>query len=148
MWFYDGLEFTDEMIGDNVGFVYMIINHSNNKKYIGKKLFTKSKSYQKNKKKRKTRVSSDWLNYYGSNKELIHDVKSLDKHQISREILRLCKSKGELSYYETKYIFDSDSLLRDDYYNSWVSCRINANVLMNIKKNKALLFNKFEVSSS
>ena len=72
MWFYDGLEFTDEMIGDNVGFVYMIINHSNNKKYIGKKLFTKSKSYQKNKKKRKTRVSSDWLNYYGSNKELIH----------------------------------------------------------------------------
>ena len=52
MWLYQGKSFTEEMIGDNVGFVYLITNHSSGKSYVGKKLFTKSKSYQKNKKSR------------------------------------------------------------------------------------------------
>ena len=48
-----------------------------------------------------------------------------------KEILHLCKNLSELSYRETKEIFVQDALLRDDFYNSWVSCRINAN---NLKK--------------
>ena len=51
MWLYNRIEFTENMIGDNVGFVYLITNTTNGKQYIGKKLFTKSKTYQKNKKK-------------------------------------------------------------------------------------------------
>lgn len=122
MWLFDGIEFTEEMISDNVGFVYIIINMTNGKKYIGKKLFTKSKTYQKNKKKKKTRVSSDWITYTGSNDQLNEDVKNGD--QIKKEIIHLCKSKGWCAYYETKEIFDNNAILNEQFYNHWVSCKI------------------------
>ena len=122
MWIYDGKEFTEDMIGENVGFVYLITNLTNNKEYVGKKSFTKSKTYQKNKKKKKTRVSSDWISYTGSNEQLNIDIKNGD--QIRKEIIHLCKSKGYMSYLETKEILVRDCLLNDKYYNYWVSCKI------------------------
>jgi hypothetical protein len=123
MWIYNEVEFTEDMIGDNVGFVYIITNTTNGKSYIGKKLFTKSKTYQKNKKKKKTRVSSDWKTYTGSNEELNEDIKN--GHVIKKKILHLCKSKGFCSYYETKEILDRNCLILGDFwYNSWVSCKI------------------------
>lgn len=128
MWVYNDKEFTEDMIGEAVGFVYLIYNETLEKSYIGKKLFTKSKSYQKNKKKKKKRVTSGWQSYYGSNKELQEDVKK-QYYIIKRTILRLCYSKSELSYYETKLIFENDCLLSEDWYNSWVSCRINKNTI-------------------
>ena len=105
-----------------IGFVYLITNHSNNKQYIGKKLFTKSKIYQKNNKKKRKRVSSDWMTYTGSNEELNEDVKKGDS--ITKTILHLCKSKGFCSYYESKEILTRDCLLSDKYYNTWLSVRI------------------------
>jgi hypothetical protein len=132
MWKYEGELFEDDDIGDYIGFVYIIINHTANKKYIGKKLFTKSKSYQKNKKTKKRRVSSDWKKYYGSNKELIQDVKN--GHECSRQILHLCYTKSELNYIESKLIFTNDCLILDEWYNSWISCRINGNTLSHMKE--------------
>ena len=122
MWLYNDQEFTEDMIGDYIGFVYLITNHSNNKQYIGKKLFTKSKIYQKNNKKKRKRVSSDWMTYTGSNEELNEDVKKGDS--ITKTILHLCKSKGFCSYYESKEILTRDCLLSDKYYNTWLSVRI------------------------
>ena len=84
MWLYNDIEFTEDMISDNVGFVYIISNLTNNKLYVGRKLFTKSKTYQKNNKKKKTRVSSDWLTYTGSNEQLNIDIKNGD--QIKKEV--------------------------------------------------------------
>jgi hypothetical protein len=122
MWLYNGSEFTEDMISDNVGFVYVITNLTNNKQYVGKKLFTKSKTYQKNKKKKKTRVSSDWMIYTGSNEQLNIDIKNGD--QIKKEIIHLCTSKGWMTYIETKEILVRDCLLSENYYNYWVSCKI------------------------
>ena len=122
MWIYNGSEFTEDMIEDNVGFVYIITNLTNNKFYIGKKLFSKSKTYQKNKKKKKKRVSSNWVDYTGSNDQLNEDIKNGD--QVKKEIIHLCKSKGWMSYMETKEILVRDCLLNDKYYNTWISARI------------------------
>lgn len=122
MWLYNGTEFTEEMIDNNVGFVYQIENLTNGKKYVGKKLFTKSKTYQKNKKKKRKKVQSDWMTYTGSNEELNQDIKS--GHQIKKEILHLCQTKGWCTYHETKEILVRDCLVDNKYYNHWVSCKI------------------------
>lgn len=122
MWLYNETEFTEDMIGDNVGFVYLITNLTNNKMYVGKKLFTKSKTYQKNKKKKRTRVASDWITYTGSNEQLNEDIKN--GHVITKQILHLCKSKGWCSYLESKEILNRDCLILENYYNYWISCKI------------------------
>lgn len=123
-WIYQGQPFTEDMIGDWLGFVYQITNLDNGKKYIGRKLFTKSKTVQKNKKKKKTRAPSDWLTYTGSNAELNEAVK--DGARLHKEIIHLCASKGKLAYLESKEIFVRDALISDEYYNTWVSCRIRS----------------------
>lgn len=122
MWLYQGKEFTEDMIQDNIGFVYIILNHTNNKSYIGKKLFTKSKTFQKNKKKKRKRVASDWLTYTGSNEKLNEDIQN--GHVITKEILHLCKSKGFCTYLESKEILTRDCLLSENFYNFWLSCKI------------------------
>ena len=124
MWTYNGTEFNEDMIEDAVGFVYLIVNNDNRKHYIGKKLFTKSKQYQVKLKKKKKRVSSDWIEYVGSNVPLQEDIN--EGAVITKTILHLCKSKGWMSWLETKEIINRDALRDERYYNSWVSCKIHA----------------------
>jgi len=124
MWIYNGKEFTEEMVQAWVGFVYIIHIPSLQMNYVGRKLFTKSKTIQKNKKKKKTRVSSDWQNYCGSNEKLLEYVKLHGQEGLQKTILHLCKSKSWLSYMETKEIINRDAIIREDFFNSWFSCRI------------------------
>lgn len=107
-----------------VGFVYLITNRINDRKYIGKKGFTSTKTKQVKGKKKRFQVESDWKEYYGSNDELNKDVAEHGEENFSREILRLCKTKGEVSYFEAKYQFETDCVLRADYYNHWISVRV------------------------
>jgi len=132
MWFYNNEYF--DTVGDYVGFVYLITNQINNRKYIGKKNFYFSKTKILKGKKKRYKVESDWLDYYGSNKELAADVESLGKENFKREILRLCKSKGEFAYFEAKYQFDANVLESDEYYNSWIMCRIHKKHLTFLKQ--------------
>ena len=125
MWFYKNQEFTDEEIGDAFGFVYCITNLTNNRKYIGKKLFSKAGRKQVKGKVKKIRKPSDWLSYYGSNDELKKDVANLGAENFKREIIYLCQSRSECSYLETYEIFIRDALLREEYYNTWVTCKIH-----------------------
>lgn len=124
-WQYKGQEFTEDMIGDAYGFVYIIVNQTNNRKYIGKKFFSKAGYKTVKGKRKKIRKSSDWLTYYGSNKELQDDVKLLGAENFYREILYLCNSRSECSYKETAEIFNQKALLSEAYYNSWVTCKIH-----------------------
>jgi hypothetical protein len=123
MWFYNG-EYIDNP-GDYVGFVYLITNQITNRKYIGKKNFYFSRTKQVKGKKKRFKIESDWLDYYGSNKELAADVEKLGKENFKREILRLCKTKGEFGYFEAKYQFDNNVLENDDYYNTWIMVRVH-----------------------
>ena len=123
-WTYNTIEFTEDLIGDNYGFVYQITNLANNKKYIGKKFFYSTKTKQVKGKKKKVKVSSDWQTYYGSSDTLQKDVLQYGLENFKREIIHLCKSKGECGYLEAKEQFTNNVLEGDDYYNTWIMVRV------------------------
>tara|TARA_R100000734_G_C3318054_1_gene111794 strand:+ start:2514 stop:2915 length:402 start_codon:yes stop_codon:yes gene_type:complete len=128
MWFYNGHEFT-ETPKDYQGFVYCITELDTDKKYIGKKNFWRPKTLPKNSKRARrvrTKVESDWREYYGSNQKLQLLVEQRGEDNYKRTILRLCKTKGEMSYYEAKLQFEFDVLLREDYYNEFIGCKIHS----------------------
>lgn len=138
MWTYNE-QLYDETPEDYQGFVYMITDLTNNKKYIGKKFFWKPKTLPKTKTRKrrvKTRVESDWRSYYGSSAEVKSLVEERGAESFKREILRLCKTKGECSYYEAKLQFEYDVLLRDDFYNEFIGCKIHAKHLTTTKSTK------------
>jgi hypothetical protein len=117
-------EFTEDDIGDAFGFIYIITHNKTGQKYIGKKFFTKSKTKQVKGKKKRSRIKSDWETYWGSNKKLQEDVKKNGEDEYTREVLHLCKTRSECSYWETWEIFNRHALMHDSYYNEWVSCKI------------------------
>lgn len=133
MWTYN-TETIETLPEDCVGFVYMITNLTNSRMYIGKKLskFSKTtyktvtlKNGTKKKKKIKSKIDSDWMEYYGSSIELNKDVESFGKENFTREILFFCKSKAECSYVEAREQFSRRVLESDTYYNGQISCRIH-----------------------
>jgi len=128
MWIYNEQQFY-ETPSDYQGFVYVITELDTDKKYIGKKNFWRPKILPKNSKrarKIRTKVESDWQEYYGSSKEVQLLVESKGKSNYKREILRLCKTKGEMSYYEAKLQFENNVLLSDMYYNEFIGCKIHS----------------------
>jgi hypothetical protein len=76
-------------------------------------------------KKKRTTIDSDWRDYYGSNKELILDVKENGANNFKREIIRLCKTKGECNYQEAKLQFSLDVLEDLSYYNEWIMVKVS-----------------------
>ena len=127
-WTYQG-KTINELPSDCIGFVYLITNKTNNKKYIGKKLaqFKKTKPPLKGKKnRRRTTVESDWRDYWGSSDKLQADVEALGESKFTREILYFCPSKGVLSYLEAKEQFDRRVLETDEYYNGIINVRVGS----------------------
>lgn len=133
MWTFEN-EIVESLPDDCVGFVYLIVNKANGRKYIGKKLakFSKTttktvtlKNGAKKKKKVRSKIDSDWQDYYGSSNELSKDIDLLGKENFTREILYLCKSKAECSYIEAREQFTRKVLESDDYYNNNIMCRIH-----------------------
>ena len=114
-WKYNSVDFTDVPKGME-GFVYIITNIVNDKKYIGKKHFwTRQKDRKTGRRKTK---ESDWIDYWGSCDQLKEDVKELGKDKFLREILYLCPHKKSMSYYETYEQFNRNVLLSEEYYNT------------------------------
>ena len=101
---------------DNFGFVYKITNLTDGKFYIGKKVFWNNKKHKLTRKQlaeqsgpgRKPtheviRTESDWKTYWGSNKQLLADIKALGEDHFECLILHVCKTKKQLTYYEMHY---------------------------------------------
>ena len=123
-WQHNNKDFTEEQIQANYGFVYLITNLTNGKKYIGKKFFYSVKTKQVKGKKKRIKVPSDWQTYYGSSDSLKQDVLQLGYENFNREIIHLCRSKGECGYLEAKEQFVRGALESDDYYNTWIMVRV------------------------
>ena len=132
MWYYNNEEFNSTP-DEYQGFVYIITEISTDKKYIGKKNFWKPKTLPINKKRKRrvrTRTESDWREYYSSSHEMVALVEQNGVGNYRRDILKLCKTKGEMSYYEAKLQFEYDVLLREDYYNEFIGCKIHSKHLL------------------
>jgi hypothetical protein len=118
-------------INEYVGYVYITYHIPTGRQYIGKKNFFHTTNKKLGKKelleipvtrgKRPTKKQvikeSDWKTYYGSATE----IKSLPKEEMLRHVLKLCKNSKQLTYWETKYLFQYN-VLEDDHY-------INDNIL-------------------
>lgn len=125
MWTHQGSEFTENQIDKYIGYVYLITNKLNGRKYIGKKLFWFSKTRIVKGKKKKEKVLSDWESYWSSSEELKKDVKELGEENFTREILYLCSNKGTMSYLELREQIDRRVLETDEYYNGFVGGKIH-----------------------
>ena len=101
---------------DNFGFVYKITNLTDGRFYIGKKVFWNNKKHKLTRKQlaeqtgpgRKPtfeviKTESDWKTYWGSNKQLLADIKALGENHFECLILHVCKTKKQLTYYEMHY---------------------------------------------
>ena len=132
-WMYKGRAFTDEDIRDYKAFVYQITG-PNGKYYIGRKNFYTTKTFQKDGKKRKKLVISNYEDYYGSSVHLLNDIEALGKDLFTREILVLCKTKGISNYIEAKIQFEYGVLLDENSYNGIINCRVHASHVKSLKE--------------
>lgn len=114
-------------IDDYVGYIYVTLHLPTGRKYIGKKNFFHTTNKKLGKKelaelpvargkkptKKQVVKESDWKTYYGSAAE----IKVLPKDEMNRYVLKLCKNKKELTYWETKMLFQYNVLEDDRYIN-------------------------------
>jgi hypothetical protein len=123
-----------------VGFVYLITNNLTGRKYIGKKLAkfskttyrtVKQKNGIKKKKRIRSKIDSDWQQYYGSSAELTADIQRLGTENFIREILYYCASKSECSYIEAREQFSRRVLESQDYYNGHIQVRVHGRQILN-----------------
>ncbi len=132
-WFYHDTP-VETLPEECAGFVYLITNNLSGRKYIGKKLAkfsrttlktVKQKNGIKKKKKVRSKIDSDWREYWGSSPELSRDIEQLGTENFTRQILYYCKSKAECSYIEAREQFSRQVLESNDYYNGHVQVRVH-----------------------
>jgi hypothetical protein len=138
-WLYKN-SLVESLPEDCVGFVYLITNNISGRMYIGKKLakFSKTaykvvklKNGTKKRKKIRSKIDSDWQEYWSSSDELKKDIIVLGAENFAREILYYCKSKSECSYIEAREQFARRVLETEDYYNGHISVRVHGSHIIN-----------------
>ena len=143
MWFYKNIEVTPELYQQYreegfIGFVYVVTDNVNGMKYLGKKLWVSTRKLAplKGQKRKRTKVvETDWMTYYGSSEEVQKLVQEHGDKRFSREILQLCKTKGELNYVEAMLQFKLEVLLHSEvWYNGISQCKIHRNHAKSVQK--------------
>ena len=132
MWLYENkvIEKIEDFPENTFGFIYKITNKETGKFYIGKKQLISQTNVklgkkelaalpvQRGKKPTKKLVTkeSNWVDYWGSNKFLLDDIKKLGEDKFQREIIIICPSKKLLTYWELAIQCKYD-VLQVDCYN-------------------------------
>lgn len=131
MWLYENkvIEKIEDLPENTFGFIYKITNLKTDKFYIGKKQIMSKNNVklgkkelaalpiQRGKKPSKKLVikESNWVNYWGSNKFLLEDIKNLGQHNFKKEIIIICSSKKVLTYWELSMQCKYDVLTSNSY---------------------------------
>lgn len=125
-WIFNNVVITPETLNtkDFYGFVYKITNLTNHKFYIGRKNFRTQrkkqlpKKLQSTDKRKKTYTievkESDWIIYNSSCKTLVEEINKTPQ-LFKKEILLLCKTEKQLTYYEQYYQMIERVLFVDSY---------------------------------
>ena len=101
------------------GHIYLTYCEPEDKYYLGKKQYYNTITKKLGKKEiaalPKTRgrqkltkqviTESDWKTYYGSHPIVKKWVTNYKPEEITRSIVKLCKNKKELTYFENKYLY-------------------------------------------
>jgi len=117
-WLFRGEEVTPETLSPYFGFVYIITDIQNGKKYVGQKQIWFHRKVRGA--TRRKRTESDWRSYFSSNEELKMLAKE-DCSRFRREILHLCRSKGEMNWKEIEEIVMRRALYSEEYMNDNIS---------------------------
>ena len=131
-WTYQG-KIVEELPEDCEASVYLITNTTNDRKYVGKKLakFKKTRPPLKGRiNKRRSKVESDWRDYWGSSDQLQEDVNQIGEDKFTREILYYCPSRGVASYLEAREQFERRVLEKDEYYNGIINVRVGGSKVL------------------
>lgn len=137
MWYYNGVEFTSD-VSKFDSFVYLITRLSDDNKYpkyyIGKKTFWfKERKKIKGKKRREiSKRESDWVTYFGSSDWLSEVIATEGEQNFRREIIHLCKSKGESFVLEAKEQMQNNVLSK--HFDNGIKIFYNKQILGKYKK--------------
>ena len=93
------------------GFVYIITNKLNGRRYVGCKQI-------------KTKKNSNWKTYTGSSKALNSDIAQYGVQHFSFEILSVYYSRSWLKLAEATEIITRKAITSPDYYNELLYLRI------------------------
>lgn len=140
MWLYQDKEIKDIKDFGEIppfGFIYRITNIETGSFYIGKKQLISKTNKKLGKKElaaikeerklnkiqgklpttKEVITESNWLNYWGSCKPLLAEIKQLGKEKYKREIIQLAFNKKQLGYYEVVFQIAENVLQREDSWN-------------------------------
>lgn len=130
-WLFNG-EPVEKIPEGHESFVYLITNKVNGKRYVGFKKTVSVTTRQKNKRRYKVRVESDWRSYWSSSNELHAAVEYYGRGNFLREILAFTVAKGVGKYYEAEEQFARRVMAqnRDAYYNGIINLRLGQNAVL------------------
>tara|TARA_R110000822_G_scaffold129838_3_gene266236 strand:- start:73 stop:516 length:444 start_codon:yes stop_codon:yes gene_type:complete len=132
------IENLEDFPKDAFGFIYKVTHTLSGKSYIGKKVLYFNRKVKLGKKEiaalpivrgrykttKQVVKESDWKTYYGSHSEVKNILKVEGESIFSRNILHICYSKKQLTYYENKYLFSLGVLENPEkYYNDNIEGR-------------------------
>ena len=142
-WLYKGEEMSslEDFPPSTFGFTYRVTHISSGKMYIGKKVLKFSRKAKLTKKDlalyegtkgrkptyKQVIKESDWKTYWGSSDRLQADIDTHGKEKFTREIIRLCNTRGETNYCEAYYQFIEGVLLKENNYNGIINIRLGGN---------------------